>query len=247
MRNPSSAGPISFKLAGAVLLLFDVTITPFTLAWNTDSTTAFSTGMAWTSIAFWTLDMASSFFLGFYKGGELVDDLALIRRRYLQTWFVPDLFLLSIDWWNSISLSSAASMRMLRMAKLGKIMRLVVLLRAMRYLRMLQEMADYHLSNLARTLLSLSEVMMFALWLTHIMACAWFSVGQYSDSDTGLRWVLIFEDRDAGLFAQYVISFQWSMAMMTLGAIDVVCTNSSERAFNTLCLSLGLVANSRDR
>lgn len=77
------------------------------------------------------------------------------------------------------------------------------------------------------------------------MRRARFAIGKYSDSDTGSRWVMIFDgEEDAGLLAQYVTSFQWSMAMMTLGAIDVVCMNTAERAFYVFCLPVGLTASS---
>ena len=43
---------------------------------------------------------------------------------------------------------------------------------------------------------------------------------------------------------QYVLSFHWSMSQLSLGSIEVSATNSCERIFSILMLSLGLLCSS---
>jgi len=255
-RDPSSPIHVIFNLVGLVVLLFDLTLTPYMLSWDVPMDGLFLY-LAYVSLVFWTLDMTLSFFTGFYRDGELVLAMKDIALRYLRTTFPSDFLVVACDWISMILIfvltpvgdtvddNSTSGFRLLRFAKLGRLLRIMVVLRVVRYLRIMQQLFERTLSDKVRfavTLLCLSGAL---LWFNHIVACTWFAIGRVCATEDGVSWTNRYLDRDKQEHAQeYIVAFHWSLAQVTLGSIDIVATNSSERLFNVVCLITGLLLGS---
>ena len=64
-------------------------------------------------------------------------------------------------------------------------------------------------------------------------------IGSFAPSDTGFRWVDMMERGDVDepeLLFEYATALHWTVAQMTLGAMDVGSTNRVERFFAVVML-----------
>jgi len=149
-------------------------------------------------------------------------------------------------------------LKMLRFARMGRLLRIAGLCRMLRVFQSLQDVLDDILSDDIRFALSTLWLAGGALWSTHLIACGWFAVGRFGYSDTGLKWVTTFNDKmnkesdmklddmddTPGHIYQYLSSYHWSLAQVSLGSMEVDCSNSGERMYNVICLIVGLFGGS---
>merc|ERR1719284_904101 len=95
-------------------------------------------------------------------------------------------------------------------------------------------------------------ILLAFMWINHMISCLWFALGRYSPSDTGTRWTSgevsvgntsYVYDGESRLY-QYATSLHWSIAQMTLGAMEVAASNTAERFFNITMIFFGLLFSS---
>jgi len=236
-------------------LFFDLTVLPWTLAWQVPFT-GFIKFSAFFSIAFWTLDVLVTFSKGFYFKGDLVVDARKIVRHYMRTWFVPDLLMVMCDWAGvSVELlvggGGAQSLKMLRCVRLGRMLRIVGIVRMLRIFQGHQDLMHEVVSDEVRLGLWVVLLALLALLWTHLIACAWWAVGNFGSSGSGHRWVdqpakyygheYMIQAEEVGLGYQYLTSFHWALAQLAGGSVEIVCSNSGERVFNICTLIVGLI------
>lgn len=259
LRDPTSCMHSALALAGLLVLLHDVVVIPYAMAWQLQFE-GYLRASAYFSVSFWTVDIGLSFVRGFYGKDELVTTSRAIAKEYLRTWFVPDVVVTVCDWLTCLFFSdagggdsNATGVKFLRFAKVGRCVRLVGILRMMRVLRGFWDLVERHqLSEQTQWALSIVSLMSATLFSTHLIACAWLAVGRYGYSDTGAHWIdaalTVQVNGESALFAdqgvqyQYATAFHWGLAQLVLGSIETSCTNTSERAFNVFCMILGFTA-----
>eukprot|EP00928_Gymnodinium_smaydae_P045861 TRINITY_DN30523_c0_g1_i1.p1 TRINITY_DN30523_c0_g1~~TRINITY_DN30523_c0_g1_i1.p1 ORF type:complete len:568 (-),score=67.03 TRINITY_DN30523_c0_g1_i1:487-2190(-) len=85
------------------------------------------------------------------------------------------------------------------------------------------------------------------IWINHVVACGWFAMTQYLDSDTGASWLDSRLDSDPtmtygdiGTPFQYTTSLHWALSQMTPGSMQVAPVNTVERVYNILVLLFGM-------
>lgn len=262
--HPSSAIFAFWSTLGAFFLLNDLTITPFVLAWDITVQSGWLWVMSWVTPAFWTVDVMLCFITCYYTGGRLETRLPEIAKRYLMTWFIPDVVIVACDW-VGIALQAVSedgiegtdAIRVLRIGKTVKMLRIAGLMRLtrlLRFMRFMRGLKEYFEEKTAGFPVSSQCIFLSvcALWFNHVIGCAWFAVGRLANSDTGKHWtdyymehrgeILPFVKED--MWYQYVTSLHWSLAQFTLGANEISCTNSTERCFNIICLLIGLIFGS---
>lgn len=253
--HPNSTFRSMWNLVSVTMLLHDMTVVPVLLAWNLQIE-GWMLAIAWASCIFWTVDVTLSFMTGYTIGGRLEMRLSRIARRYIATWFLPEMLIVMNDWLNLLldtgsGFSSAGSLRILRFTKCLKLLRVIGALRVMKISRLVKDMMERRLSGLT-VLVQCVLASCFALWLSHILGCIWFGVGRLAPTDTKARWIEMASERQGSvvpfmeetLVYQYATAVHWAFAQFTLGAIEIVCTNSWERLFNVLCLLIGLTFGS---
>jgi len=128
------------------------------------------------AVFYWFIDIVISFFTGYLDKGSLVDDHRAIARRYIKSWFLPDLVVTAIDlvlmfMGEVSSTAQSAGTRVLRLLRLCRVVRLGKLTRAAAFLR------DRFESDVAYTQFTLIIAMLSMMLLEHVIACGWFGLG----------------------------------------------------------------------
>jgi len=132
--EPHSKIPLVFNLIGLVMLLHDLLVTPFVIAWEQE-VKGILLIFAWCACVFWALDIFMSFITGYYEEGELCLNFRKIARKYVRTWLTADVVLLTIDWITATTSSSELVntqffqiARLIRFLKVFRVIKLVRLL-----------------------------------------------------------------------------------------------------------------------
>mmetsp|Transcript_74659 Transcript_74659/g.228446 ORF Transcript_74659/g.228446 Transcript_74659/m.228446 type:complete len:998 (-) Transcript_74659:114-3107(-) len=264
--DPNSRFNMFWGLLSLAVLLYDVTLLPYLLAWDVPIVGWLEVS-GWTTAAYWCIDVVLAFHTGFFEGGELKMNPRSIRIRYATTWFVPDAAVIVSDW-VSLALvnvagdSSGRGVKMLRFAKLGRMLRIVGMMRMLRVVRILEDFAQRHLTDGYRLTFNMASLFSCIMWVAHILSCMWFAVGLSGPSDTGARWVdqqsvLVSEVSplgevtfrrvpylETGHVYQYMVAFHWAAGQIALGAFDGMPTNSLERLVFVLAMMVGFLFGS---
>lgn len=256
MINPNSSLYRAFSFCGIVILLYDLFVVPFLLAWELpfDGTPNLVSAAA---VCFWTLDVLLNFIIGFHRGGILVKDPLLIARHYVKTWFFPDMLVLLCDWLNILVLVFAnpehgprGEHRMSKFDRIGRLLKISGMLRLVKFVLIVEEHAEKRLSETYRLLFRCVTMFCGTFWLNHILACVFFALGRAAPSNTGAHWIdsifdvgeknIVFMEED--VVYQYVTSFHWAVSQITLVGIESIdVCNTTERLFNILLVLLGLI------
>eukprot|EP00403_Amphidinium_massartii_P009047 CAMPEP_0178425842 /NCGR_PEP_ID=MMETSP0689_2-20121128/28928_1 /TAXON_ID=160604 /ORGANISM="Amphidinium massartii, Strain CS-259" /LENGTH=1108 /DNA_ID=CAMNT_0020047511 /DNA_START=62 /DNA_END=3385 /DNA_ORIENTATION=+ len=243
---PGSPVRMAWDVTCVMLVMYDLTVIPWTLAWDAE-VDAITAGL-WCTVSFWTMDIFLSSITGYHKQGVLIKRPREIFKRYATTWMPADIFVVACDWFSIIVLvavpenKSAGTLKLLRFAKLGRLLRIMDMLRTLRFLRALDEIMERFFIEAYRVILQITKVLLGCLWCLHVMSCGWYALGRWGPTDTGLRWV-DYLSTDTGAH-EYFSSFQWSVAQLTLGGMDIPSTNTWERGYTIVCLLFGLVFGS---
>lgn len=248
--HPSSQKRLYWDLSGLVLLGHDLIMIPFVSAFEPGET-AFLSMIIYIGIAFWTVDMFLSFITGYQeKHGVIVMDPWRVAKRYLKSWFVLDVFLVTFDWllmtiWaeeeNDINNNSAS--------KLGRSLRTVRFLRSVRLLRLLklkrifQEIQDNIDNEVMSTYWGILKITVMIATANHVIACLWYSIGVSGDDGThdSPNWV-----RKNGLFERdikyrYTTSMHWSLTQFMPASMEVYPNNLAERVFTIVVAYLAMI------
>jgi len=252
--KPNSRIRSSIDLLSIAILFYDLTLIPVVLAWDLEYS-GFIWVMAWVVVGFWTLEMCLNFISGYYNKGMPVMNPRKVTRHYLRTWFTIDLCVVSTDWLSLIlqevttDEGGSSSLKILRFAKLSRLLRIIGMLRLLKFVRKFEEYVEGNLSETWRLALQFSRIFLVTLWCNHVLACGWWFVGRWGPTDTDYSWAqATIPAREDGLryseanqAFQYATAFHWSVAQITLGAVEVTCGSTMERMYNVVCLLLGLL------
>mmetsp|Transcript_102333 Transcript_102333/g.330108 ORF Transcript_102333/g.330108 Transcript_102333/m.330108 type:complete len:328 (-) Transcript_102333:51-1034(-) len=179
----------------------------------------------WMSIAdftYWVLDVLLSFRAGYQKHGKLEMRPKFIARRYVKTWFAPDILLLGIQVLSfAVDEVPGGSLRVLRFARLGKLMRLTKLHGL--YVQALQRIRS---TSLILTIHMTSCILGLLVWV-QCSACIWYAIG----ISTADGWVAQVEGFRSWPM-NYLFALHWASSQFQ-GGIDIYpsLTSPWERMF----------------
>lgn len=249
--RPDSTRHLVFKATSVLVLIMELSWITFLVAWDRPTTTLVYVSM-WVGAIFWTFDMLTSFNTGYFRGNVLIMSRRAITVKYLQTWFSVDLMLVMCDWLiiGFAFVDTMRSLRLVRILKLSRLIRVAGMIRVGRLVRMFEDRIDMYTSGATVAVAKILAMFAVVLWLNHIIGCGWFALGRWWDSDTGTSWL----DNTLGRPGQryheldevflYWTSFHWSMAQLTLGAVEISASNTAERIFSIALLLFGLLLQS---
>lgn len=254
--NPNSTLCLCVDIFSIGILIADLTLIPVVLAWNLTVEGALK-WFTWCTLSYWTVDLLLNFTTGYTKHGEVELRFRQVAKRYIKSWFIIDLVVVLCDWVSTMTSmvldvsSDTRGLRLLRVAKISRLVRIFGLLRLFRLCRIVKNLMDKYVSGAMRVFLSTCSIFVVVIWLNHMTSCFWVMVASFY-SDTGMTWLdtsftignYTHEYGDLGSRYVYTTAFHWSMAQMTLGAIEVVATNTFERVFNISMLIIGLIFSS---
>ncbi|CAE8601593.1 unnamed protein product [Polarella glacialis] len=214
---------MAFDMLGLLLLVYDVLMTPFNMAFGNVSD-KLSEVMSWVFPLFWLLDiMLTIFFTTFCSGGVLQTGRKAILRRYARSgwllldslWVCLDMVLLSVYY----DLDNQ-SYQMVRDVILRKgVYFAIQTLRVMRILRMQRNMTCIAVrvrSEYLRPMFGLAVTALFVLLGAHVAACGLMYLGSASGADQS-TWFKDYagtQDRDT----QYLTALLWALSQLTPGA-----------------------------
>mmetsp|Transcript_11897 Transcript_11897/g.27739 ORF Transcript_11897/g.27739 Transcript_11897/m.27739 type:complete len:1107 (+) Transcript_11897:188-3508(+) len=252
--HPASRQHIAFDLLCMLVIFLQVIYLPYAMVWQAQ-VADMDTAVLLTTSIFWLADMVFHFITGFYNAeGEVEMRLPLVIKHYLQTWFAPDLLCVSSDLLNLATEvvkaeSNPTATRILHIIKVQRFLRALVMLRMLRAAKVIYDYMESQMSAAWIVLLRTLQFSVLILWMTHVVACAWFALGKYAAADShGTHWIdmSVSEVDDRLTFAnsdvlyQYSSSYHWALAQMTLGGSDINPTNSWERLLAIVCNFIGL-------
>jgi len=240
MLHPDSTVALVCELAAAPVICFDVLVSPFVVAW--DLTIAGPLLIfSWLFTAFWLFDCLMKFNKAVYFDGELITGRAFIAMRYLRGGFVWDFGLVLFDIASNSLASASLESRPLR------VLRVVKMARMSKVYMVAAEQTRMWNMNGAMLVIQFAGLLIAFFFMAHISACIWWLLGTYGPADTGRRWVeqVLTEEidlvGDRNVFNEYATSLHWTIAQMTLGAMDVNARNSLERIWTIFILIIGMV------
>mmetsp|Transcript_75927 Transcript_75927/g.180497 ORF Transcript_75927/g.180497 Transcript_75927/m.180497 type:complete len:1076 (-) Transcript_75927:92-3319(-) len=261
--HPTSPPRLVVDIVSLFVLAYDLLVTPYVMAFDMQSEHEFVLGSLATLI-FWTLSVPINLRSGFFKDGEVELRPGRIVRNYSRTWMMPDIFLVSTDWVSMGTLlidtgsdgegkgKYTAAFTLLRFSKVGRLLRLLGIFRMARFTVVLSRLADWCLSNTAKTMVESLGFVFALLWVNHLISCAWVAIGLNSSaSDTGLSWLdaSILPGSGMGSYKdspeayRYASSLHWAITQMSPGSMQVNPLNTNERFFTVVCLVLGILCS----
>lgn len=245
MLRPNNPLRATHDLLSLFVLMADLAITPYALAWAVPFIGAYKY-ICMISGAFWLVDILLNFITGYYLHGELVTAPRKVVLRYLRSWFFLDIIVVGVDWMSMIVMQGGKTWKLLRFAKLGRLLRILTMLRLLRIFQIGEQMFEEVMTNFsegAKVSVTFLGLVLIVFSLSHVATCALWSLGRSTVTDTGMTWLIDGElglDKHGAVY-QYATAFHWSIAALTLGNMEITCKNSAERMFSIVCLVLGLL------
>eukprot|EP00931_Biecheleriopsis_adriatica_P057726 TRINITY_DN34267_c0_g1_i1.p1 TRINITY_DN34267_c0_g1~~TRINITY_DN34267_c0_g1_i1.p1 ORF type:complete len:1226 (+),score=202.09 TRINITY_DN34267_c0_g1_i1:54-3731(+) len=250
--HPSGSFCGIWGLVSMILVIYDGIMIPVNVAWTRDLPPGEYNLFIFATI-FWTFDMVLTLNTGVYKNDRLYMSRLPIWKNYCTTWFLIDIFLLSLDYlfimMSDESLTNFKVMRSARFARFTRLLRVARLLRLFRGSRRFHAMAS---SGIGRKVLELGEAygmtwiiilgavcrsMLIFFLMAHFLACTWYFIGErVRDDGSDASWLDVEGFAMASADVQYTRSLHWSLALMTTNTNDAVISpqNQWERVF-TIC------------
>jgi len=252
--KPESSRRLTFECLSLFVLMFDSVYTPFYLSWDTIPVRV-ALPIQMLTTTFWTIDLSLSFVTGYHTSEGLLEmRLPKIAKRYMRSWFGADLAcvvgdLLSampmLTTGESASGNQSTIAKVLRVAKLARFLRLIGMVRMLRIMNSMNEFMEAQMSELWRMLVRILQISISLLWLGHLCACAWWSLGKFGPKgEINADWTELsvglhneYIVGELSVWYQYVTAYHWGLAQLTLGAHDINPLNGAERIF-TVCANL---------
>lgn len=241
---PTANRRIFWEAIGAISIIYDLITVPlqaFNLHYNSAFMEQVRVSMIYVHVIYWTLDVPCSFFVGFYVNGVLESRVKQTAKRYLTTWFLVDICLVTCDWiMFGIEVSGIDSYH-LSYLMYGRVLRLLRFLRLVRLLKlhsMFNKLLESIHSEYMLTFMRVSEHVLFIVCLNHFIACAWYWIGTLN---TGETWIEDnFRDWHTTTY-RYMTSLHWSLTQFTPASMEVFPTNAGERTYNVCVVILAMV------
>eukprot|EP00930_Biecheleria_cincta_P003268 TRINITY_DN104191_c0_g1_i1.p1 TRINITY_DN104191_c0_g1~~TRINITY_DN104191_c0_g1_i1.p1 ORF type:complete len:727 (+),score=122.49 TRINITY_DN104191_c0_g1_i1:65-2245(+) len=247
--SPTSATRAAWDVCGLCMIWYDMITIP--LQCFDPERGTFTIFMDWLTLIFWTADMITAFWVGYFdKTGEVIMDPCMIAKRYLTSWFCVDLLVVGPEWLIVVTgdaegASLAGLGRIFRGARAIRVLRLLRILKLQRLMNMVFDMID---SEYTFIILNLIKLIIFILVLNHVIACLWYQIGKMSSksgSETGESW--IFDSGNVPVYNlsltwKYFTSLHWSLTQFTPASMDVSARNTPERIFSIIVLFFAMVA-----
>lgn len=243
--DPHSILRTTHDLLSLLVLAVEI-IRAFTiLAWDLEEVAGSGLFISYISCVFWSIDIVLNCVTGFYHNGELELRPRQVAMRYLCSWFITDVIVVAADITLLMSGDSTfGSEGVLRISKASRFVRLVRFIRMAKALDVFARLMEA--SVFLETVVEFLKPTMGIMLINHMLACVWWAVGTKAPSDTKFRWVdegvspgaeVTFTE--ASFWYQYFTCMHWSMAQMTVGAMDIAPRNAYERAVNYGALVMG--------
>lgn len=246
--DPSNPKRIWWDSCGVLMIGYDVIFIPLTI-FNLEQTTFF-TVMSWVSLLFWSIDVPSSFFVGFHDRGRLEMRPRQIAIHYLRTFFFVDVMLICVDvvvlvLEKTTDGGTGSSTDPSGIARVAKSYRMMRILRGLRLIRLVKlPQAFSHLceniqSDSLLVIIGVVKHTIAIMMLNHLIACMWFAVCSWGGALDS--WVVIYESAHRSKAYLYCTALHWSFTQFTPASMEVNPVALHERIFAIVVIIFALV------
>jgi len=249
--HPFTGRRIAYDMGNMLLLAYDLVTIPLEAAGVVDPGFVYTVLGAFVTV-WWTVDMCTSFCMGFQHKGVVEMRLKKTAMAYLKGWFVLDFVLVMIDWttllWAAFisAFGFARGVKSLRMTKIFRLMRLSRVCRLPKVVKHLADLSGFLDGDLITAGIKVFSWVAGILFVNHFIACSWFAIGSATEELPG--WVEIASEkfqqnanRKADKAYLYATSLHWSLTQFTPASMEVVPVNIFERVFTIIVMFAALV------
>lgn len=239
--HPHSVPRLIWDLAGMLLLCYDFVWLPLQAFEMPDFTITLV--FNWITRVYWTLDIVASFMTGHYQHGKLEMRFHKIAVYYARRWLLLDCLIVASEWAlvlaeNGSSNYSYRTQGLLRGVRAARFIRLLRLMKLQRISYVVEARVN---SNYMISCLGILRLLAALIILIHLFACAWYWVGQSSDSG----WVYATGMNQKDTIFAYVSCFQWSLHQFHPNTEKQMSAGTlPERFFMSVCALMGLAISS---
>lgn len=211
--RPDSNYHMVWDLVGFFIIFYQTVVVPYRICFDTPPEGFWYYLEFGMDIYFWS-DIIVSFNTGIYVKGILVMRRHKIVWSYLTGWFVMDVlasFPYSLVFENLIlkdnnsQLSSLSTTpRLLRMLKIIRFLRFLRLLRVFKLKRLLYKIEEYIVTDTLTLIMDSTKILLVIFFMTHLMACTFYFIGDYESSDEPLTWITVNDIQDLSNYEKYI-------------------------------------------
>jgi len=235
--DPNSMPRVTWDLVGLLMMLYDLVMVPFTLAWNTSQDDV-SLILACT---YWALHIPVSFVTGYYKDGMLVASRSRIAKRYICSWLTFDLSMVCLDIIILVESGGSSGLMIVRNMRAIRLFRLLRMLNIRRMSQTLEDVSGASLNQKVLLVFAICKMFLGILFVVHILACLWYFLGRMSRESHQHSWLDTVEAASSPN-RQYTHAFHWVLAQFTPAPIDFSPENQLERVANIVIIMFSLLA-----
>lgn len=242
--HPLGKVRVVWDLCGLALLLADAILLPLSLAWDWHQGTdepgsLFLLVVFLLSLLFWSVDICMNLNTAFYQRGFLVFSRWEILKHYLQTWFIIDVAVVTLDYvtlGNYIADAERSSLgQLMRSMRVVRAFRLVRLLKMARFDDLMQEIAASTGRQWIMLVVAIINSAVAILLVAHVMTCFWYFVGRQVENEGRQSWLSLEGANDKDPFTQYLHAFRY---IMDAPSPPVITADSVVERFFDILLSI---------
>jgi len=243
--QPGCKKRLFWEVVSLLVLIYDIITIPLQAFPIAETRVAATMNLVVTLV--WTIDLLSNFLVGYYQDGILEMRPAKVAMKYLASFFVLDLIVVSTDW--AIIALEAQQTESFGLVRVGKTLRVSRGLRTLRFIRLfkvasfMQDLDNVVRSESVRTCIGILKLVVAILLVNHYIACAWYALGDVRSNSGQDSWLdqLRFATADDLVFT-YTTSLHWSLTQFTPASMEVTPRNAYERAFTIGVIVFALVS-----
>ncbi|CAE7250487.1 Hcn4 [Symbiodinium sp. CCMP2592] len=247
--HPEGNFRICWDFFSLFLLLTDAILLPVSLAWDwkmsfDDAGSAYLALSIWCSLVFWTADIFVNLNTAIYIKGKLTLSRAAIFWRYLKTWLILDVTLVSLDFFNMgyIGPDFEGDLTVFRAGRVVRVFRVFRLLRLLKMTKLdeiTQEIAASTGRQWIMLVMAVFNSAVVTMLVAHIVTCVWFWIGKTVWDEGHVSWIHLAEAENLGASVQYIHAIRY---VMNPPAPPAIMANSGrERLFDILNFVFTLV------
>jgi CRP-like cAMP-binding protein len=170
--------------------------------------------------------------------GNIELRFARVSKKYLKSWFLLDLLVVGVDWFELIMKAAADGLGFARLGKASRIFRILRMVRLLRMAKMtevLNLLAERLDSEKLVILIDVVKLFTMMLGSGHFIACLWYAIG---NADTSSRnWLVEFDFKEEALSYRYLMSLRWAISQFA-GGMDEVTPQSLMEHVYAACIYL---------